>query len=133
MAEQVGSVKLSDFNLSEQKVTVGAASGEVAHHHKRRGIAGGLIWALILFIFLVLIIFVIIVGWNPRWLRRRRGGKGSREGCGSKEDRREGRRDCDYAKAFLWAIVIAIVLVIIFWILAGITAGFARGYKKGRC
>jgi uncharacterized membrane protein (DUF485 family) len=128
MAEQVGAVKLSDFNLSEQKVVVGSAAGEKRHH---KGMAGGLIWALILFIFLVLIIFIIIVAWNPRWLRRGRGrrGKGSRDGGGSKEEGRD--CGCDYSKAFLWAIVIAIVLVIIFWILAGITAGFARcGWKK---
>lgn len=116
--------RLSEFTVSEHKVSVGTEEGK--SHSSRGGLAGGLIWALILFIFLVLIIFVIMVGWNPRFLRSKYR-KGDR---GSSDDSKD--KCVDYSKAFLWAIVISIVLIIVFWVLAGITAGFAKSFKS-RC
>jgi hypothetical protein len=123
-------VKLSELNLSEQKVVVGSMK-EGEKRHGGRGFAGGLIGALILFIFLVLIIFIILVAWGPRWLLRGRGkgsfGRGSREDCKDKEE-----HCVDYSKAFLWSIVVAIVLIILFLILGGITAGLLKGCWRKR-
>ncbi len=87
--------------------------------HKGRYGGKGLIWSLILFIFLVLVVFIVLISWSPKWLRKNIGKK---RDCD--EDSSDSKKCVNYGKAIGWAVVVSIVLVILFWLLSGVTAGF---------
>lgn len=116
-------VSLSSLSIDGEKTVVNhSVDGKGMHGHKRHYGGKGLIWSLILFIFFWFIVFIIIVAWAPKWLRKK-GLDGDDDG----ERRSKRSRKClDYGKAFLWALVIAIIAVLLFWLLSGITAGFLR-------
>jgi hypothetical protein len=113
-------------------------SGKSRHYEKEHhydhgyGYGGwGLGGALLLWIILTVVIWLILIAVNPVWLR---GGKGKQKGryygSSSCEDNRKKKYyddDCvDYGRAFLAAIVIGFIITVILYVIYAAT----RGYDK---
>jgi uncharacterized membrane protein (DUF485 family) len=114
-------VSLSSLSIDGEKTQVThSVDGSHLHGKKRYG-GKNLLWALVLFIFFWFLVFIILVGWAPKWLRR----KGF-DGNSSDSKNRRSRKCLDYGKAFLWALVVSVVVLLLFWLLSGITAAFVR-------
>ena len=121
MSEQV---LLSNLSIDGQKTVIDHTTNG-GHKKRRYGGGRGLIGSLVLFLFFWFIVFVILVAWAPKWLRRK-DGAGSRDDSGSKRS----RKCLDYGKAFLWALVVSIIAILLFWLLSGVTAGFVNAVMR---
>lgn len=130
-------VTINTYALDSQETSVkqshddGCGPKTAGHKHKGRYGGKGLVWSLILFIFLVLVVFIVLISWAPKWLRKSLGKKREkREGCDDEGSRGRDGKCVDYGKAILWAVVVSIVLVILFWLLSGVTVGFMSVCRK---
>ena len=90
---------------------------EVSHEEHGYGYGGYFAWAILWFIILAVIIWLILVASKPTWVQRTdQNGKPTGE--------------VDNGKAVLWAIVIAFIICIIIWILRALAGwGGQGGYE----
>ena len=79
-----------------------AGKRQEVHHHQEDN-SSRWVWALIWFIIIVLIVYLILVSAKPTWVQKT-DSHGNTTG------------EVDQGKAILWAIVIAIVICIIIWL-----------------
>lgn len=91
------------------------------HMHHRHNYASGLLWFIIIWIFIVLILWAT----KPKFIRRKN------KGYGKKDDDHGDHHDkhqVDLGKAVLWAFIIALIICLIFW--AFLYAGTGYGNER---
>ena len=90
--------------------------GTVGASHHNQGYGGYFAWAILWFIILTVIIWLVLVAANPKWIQKNDYyGK-----CNG---------EVDNGKAILWAIVIAFLILIFVWILKALaTWGSYKSY-----
>lgn len=89
----------------------GAGCGSDAAPAKRSGGGGGSpAWAVVWFIIIAIIVWLIIVGSCPEFVQRK-------DDCGKPTG------EVDQGLAVLWAVIISIILCIIIWIIIWLFRG----------
>lgn len=94
----------------------GAQMMDDKNHHEH-GYGGYFAWAVLWFIIVVVIVWLILLAVKPTWVQKTDSG-GNPTG------------EVDNGKAFLWAVVIAFIICIIVWIVYAL-AGWG-GHSHGR-
>ncbi len=95
------------------------------HKHPRYNYASGLLWFIIIWIFIVLILWAT----KPKFIRRKDKGHGKNDDHGDHHDKHQ----VDLGKAVLWAFIIALIIILIFWVFlyAG-TGGYGNDRSSAR-
>lgn len=82
---------------------------------QEQGYGGYFAWAVLWFIIIVVIVWLILLAVKPTWVQKSDSG-GNPTG------------EVDNGKAFLWAVVIAFIICIIVWIVYAL-AGYSSGKR----
>ena len=113
MSDQLPLSSLAQTSCATDKCAPKAKSCEEpcppAQHHQHKGYGGYFAWAILWFIILAVIVWLILLAAKPTWVQNT-----------DSQGRPTG--DVNNGKAVLWAVIIAFIICIIIWLLKALVS-----------
>ena len=102
-----------------------ASEAKKEHGHHHHNYASGLLWFIIIWIFIVLILWAT----KPKFIRRKNKGYGKND----KDDHGDHHNghQVDLGRAVLWAFIIALIICLIFWVFLYAGTGGVGNHRSG--